>query len=143
MSTNQHEPMPEGWTRVEYDGQPMYVRPVDHPKSQPWRVYEHLVMATWGSTPDHAMADPYQRGPHLGLALAGEAGEVVELIKKAHRENDACATINVEKLLDEVGDVLWAITSIALWAGHSLDDVRILNEAKMRERHPHLVEGIG
>lgn len=143
MSTDEQEPMPEGWTQVEYAGETMYVHPANHPKAFPWRTYEALVMATWGSTPGHAMADPTQRGPHLGLALAGEAGEVVELIKKAHRTNDACANVDVERLLDEVGDVLWAITSIALWAGHSLDDVRILNEVKMRQRHPFLAEGIG
>lgn len=120
-----------------------YATPQDHPKAHPWRAYERFVMATWGSTPGHAMANPTQRGVHLGLALAGEAGEVTEMFKKAHRTNDACANIDVEKLMDELGDVLWAVTSIALWAGHSLDDVRLLNEVKMRERHPHLVEGIG
>jgi NTP pyrophosphatase (non-canonical NTP hydrolase) len=115
-------------------GQPQYGWP------DRWHAYRDMVRATWGSTPGHAMADPTQRGPHLGLALAGEAGEVVEMFKKAHRGNDACAGMNVERLLDELGDVLWAIVSIADWAGHSLDDVRILNQVKMRERHPHLVE---
>lgn len=104
-----------------------------------WREYERVVVASWGSTPGQAMDHSEHRGPHLGLAIAGEAGEVAEMFKKAHRERADCGTIDVQKLLDELGDVLWAVASIAVWTGHSLDDVRNRNTVKMYDRHDALV----
>lgn len=107
-----------------------------------WRRYERMVMASWRGTPNQAMDDEQGRGPHLGLSLAGEAGEVVELLKKAHRRSPNCQTVEVDKLIDELGDVLWSVVSIAMWAGHSLEDVRVLNEEKMWARHANLMEEV-
>lgn len=107
-----------------------------------WRYYERLVVATWGSTPGHAMDDPTQRGIHLACAIMSEAGEAGELIKKAHRITDDCRTVDRRALLKELGDVLWAVTSAAVWAGASLDDVRELNITKMYERHGELLDRV-
>lgn len=40
---------------------------------------------------------------YLGLGLAGESGEVVELIKKRLRDG----SLDVERLCDELGDVAY------------------------------------
>lgn len=106
----------------------------------PWHRYARLVQATWGSTPGHAMDDPAQRGIHLACVLMSEAGEAGELIKKAHRVRNDCRGVDRKALLKELGDVLWAVQSAAIWAGSSLDEVRNLNEIKMFERHGDLLQ---
>jgi len=67
------------------------------------------------------------------LGLAGEAGEVVELIKK-HRYHGR--DLDLDALKKEIGDVLWYLAEIATQAGLSLDDCAAHNLAKLRERHP-------
>lgn len=67
------------------------------------------------------------------LGLAGEAGEVADLVKKycyhAHLLDRA-------RLIDELGDVLWYLT----WLCHSLDTslvaVMLGNITKLRARYP-------
>lgn len=54
--------------------------------------------------------DPHERGVehailHMALGIAGEAGEVVELVKKAHRFGSA-GNIDGDKLGAELADVI-------------------------------------
>lgn len=67
------------------------------------------------------------------IGLAGEAGEVSELIKKAifHRKG-----LDVEKLKKELGDVLWYVAALCSKTGLSLSDVMATNDAKLRARYP-------
>jgi len=69
----------------------------------------------------------------LGLGIAGEAGEVTELIKKqvghGHEPDPA-------RLTKELGDVLWYLAMIADAYGTNLDDVARINLAKLRARYP-------
>lgn len=111
-------------------------------QENPWKRYARIVIATWGSTPGRAMDDPMQRGIHLAVALMSEAGEAGEIIKKAHRVQDDCRGLDVQKFLKELGDVLWAVQSSALWVGSSLDEIRELNETKMFERHGDLLQEV-
>ena len=68
------------------------------------------------------------------LGLAGEAGEVVELVKK-HLYHGA--DLNVEKLQDELGDVLFYL---ALLCGcvpdQTLRGIAFANVWKLRQRWP-------
>ena len=49
-----------------------------------------------------------------GLGISGEAGEVSDHIKKFIRDDDYCMTPErTDKLLGELGDVLWYVSSIA------------------------------
>jgi NTP pyrophosphatase (non-canonical NTP hydrolase) len=68
-----------------------------------------------------------------GLGLAGEAGEVADLIKKwafhGHPMDD-------EKLKKELGDVLWYIAGVATAAGITLEEVATANIAKLLARYP-------
>lgn len=67
------------------------------------------------------------------LGVAGEAGEVADLIKKTflhgHPLDDA-------KLKKELGDVLWYVTAIARDRGFTLADVAAANVEKLRARYP-------
>lgn len=67
------------------------------------------------------------------LGLAGESGEVVDLIKKTlFQEHE----LDVDSLLDEMGDVLWYLTLICDALGVSLEVPMLLNVAKLRKRYP-------
>lgn len=62
------------------------------------------------------------------LGAAGELGEVIEPIKKAVYHG---RTLDVQHVLDEIGDVLWYLHSLIDLLGGSLDGVLAANRAKL------------
>lgn len=70
---------------------------------------------------------------NFGLGIAGEAGEVADLIKKVVFHNHVIDKQNVCK---ELGDVLWYLSQIATLAGLTLDKVAETNVKKLKERYP-------
>lgn len=69
------------------------------------------------------------------LGLTGEAGEVSELIKKMIRDDGGTLTEQRrEKLLKELGDVLWYVAVVAHEAGLMLGDVAQVNLDKLSRR---------
>ncbi len=73
--------------------------------------------------------DPLLMG---ALGLAGECGEVIDIIKKVifHQHY-----LDPDKLVRELGDVLWYLACIAQAAHISLDDVATTNIAKLKARY--------
>ncbi len=69
----------------------------------------------------------------LGLGIAGEAGEVADLIKKHLGHGHE---LNKLKLTKEPGDVLWYVAMIAITQGISLDEVGDTNILKLLVRYP-------
>jgi NTP pyrophosphatase (non-canonical NTP hydrolase) len=66
------------------------------------------------------------------LGLAGEAGEVVDLVKKfMYQGHD----LKKEKLVEELGDVLWYVGLISSSIGVDLGRVAELNVEKLRARY--------
>lgn len=67
------------------------------------------------------------------LGIAGEAGEVADLVKKwvghGHERK-------LDLLKKELGDVLWYVADIASIHGMKLSDIALLNIEKLRERYP-------
>jgi len=70
---------------------------------------------------------------NYGLGIAGEAGEVADLIKKSQFHGHDVDHAEVRK---ELGDVLWYLSQIARVAGVSLEDVAVRNIEKLRARYP-------
>ena len=71
---------------------------------------------------------------HSVLALAEEAGEVVAVLRRAmYREMQGNEI--VDRLEDELGDVLWCVAAVAADAGLSLEAIAQRNLAKLKERH--------
>lgn len=68
------------------------------------------------------------------LGLAGEAGEVANKVKKAMREGRELTSAEKEAVADEVGDCLWYCAAIAAELGYTLEDVAMMNVAKLTER---------
>jgi NTP pyrophosphatase (non-canonical NTP hydrolase) len=65
--------------------------------------------------------------------LAGEAGEVSELIKKGifHRHG-----LDDEALQKELGDVMWYVAGLCTKLGFSLSDIMQANVDKLKARYP-------
>lgn len=68
-----------------------------------------------------------------GLGIAGEAGEVADLIKK-HIGHDH--ELDVAKITDELGDVLWYVARLADLLGVKLSEVARANSEKLDKRYP-------
>lgn len=69
----------------------------------------------------------------LALGVAGEAGEVADYLKKVIGHGHA---LERDKLLKELGDVLWYVAVLANRTGISLEDVARENILKLRKRYP-------
>ncbi len=70
------------------------------------------------------------------LGLAGEAGEVANIVKKIQRDHGGVLTDEVrEKLKDELGDVLWYISACADELGLTLAEIAAHNVGKLAKRH--------
>jgi NTP pyrophosphatase (non-canonical NTP hydrolase) len=67
------------------------------------------------------------------LGLAGETGEVVDHIKKFLYQGHA---FDADKLVDEMGDVLWYIALLCHALGVTLDEVMEANVQKLCRRYP-------
>jgi NTP pyrophosphatase (non-canonical NTP hydrolase) len=67
------------------------------------------------------------------LGLAGEAGEVADIVKKATFQGH---TINREHLAKELGDVCWYIAETATAIGYDLETIMQMNIDKLMKRYP-------
>lgn len=73
---------------------------------------------------------------YVGCALAGEAGEVANEIKKVSRDDMGVLTEERRlKLIKEMGDTLWYLNSLANEIGTTLYEVAEANIVKLEERH--------
>ena len=70
------------------------------------------------------------------LGLAGEAGEVANIVKKIQRDHGGTITEEIRaKLKDELGDVLWYISACADELGLTLEEIAAFNIEKLAARH--------
>ena len=71
---------------------------------------------------------------NCALGLAGEAGQVVDLVKnytfKGH-------PLDKDQLTHELGDVLWYLSQIAEWADIPFDQVAKDNIETLNRRYPN------
>ena len=70
---------------------------------------------------------------NVGLGIAGEAGEVADIIKKYLHQGHP---LDREKLFEELGDVAWYVALGATVLGVSLESVLEGNVAKLMKRYP-------
>lgn len=67
------------------------------------------------------------------MGLNGEAGEVIELVKKHIFQ---CHELDKEKIAEELSDCLWYLTASAKAVGYTLEDIAALNIQKRKSRYP-------
>lgn len=67
------------------------------------------------------------------MGLNGEAGEVIDILKKHIFQGHKLDTEHIAK---ELGDCLWYIAVCAKGSGYTLDEIAEINKAKLRKRYP-------
>lgn len=68
----------------------------------------------------------------LAVGLGGETGEVLDIIKKEHRDNKP---VDIKHLEEEIGDVMWYVANLCTIYGLSLEEVIQNNIKKLKERY--------
>lgn len=87
--------------------------------------YTQFVIAMDKCPSEHALL-------HATTGLAGECGEVLQVITKAVRRGEE---VDALKIRDEAGDILWFLTRLVSLYGWDLDDVMQHNVRKLQERY--------
>lgn len=77
--------------------------------------------------------DAHQNYVMGALGLSGEAGELVDEIKKVVFHGKE---LNRDYLIKEMGDVRWYLEYLSIAFGISMQEVEERNVAKLRERYP-------
>lgn len=95
--------------------------------------YERLAKSTLLQHPDFKIKDKEVMISWFALGLAGEAGEVADLVKKGiyHQQ-----TLDHEKLKKELGDVLWYVSALADQLNMTLTEIMEANIEKLQARFP-------
>ena len=70
---------------------------------------------------------------NAAYGLNGEAGEVIDLLKKHEFQGHE---LSQDKLIKELGDILWYLALACTSLGIVLTDVMEQNIAKLQERYP-------
>jgi NTP pyrophosphatase (non-canonical NTP hydrolase) len=82
-----------------------------------------------------AIYDPERGLTYTALGVAGEAGEVADLVKKSIRDdNNAVSPERKDKLELELGDVMWYVANLAREIGSDLETIGQRNIEKLRKR---------
>jgi NTP pyrophosphatase (non-canonical NTP hydrolase) len=113
-------------------------------KANAFDQYQQEVKRTWVSgqgelhRKGHSPAEIAKHGVSEGIAiatlgLAGETGEVADLVKKWLGHGHA---LERTKLLLELGDVLWYLGALTAMLDVDLSEIARLNVQKLRERYP-------
>ena len=90
--------------------------------------YQRMAMRTAGEYDTE-----YDQLRNAAYGLNGEAGEVIDLLKKHEFQGH---DLPDEKLIDECGDVLWYCALLADAMGFTLEQVMNRNIDKLRKRYP-------
>lgn len=95
--------------------------------------YQQLAGRTLIDRPDFEITDDQIMMTWCAIGLGGEAGEVLELIKKGifHQHG-----LDHTKLKKELGDVLWYVAALCTRAGLDMSEVMEANIDKLMERYP-------
>lgn len=68
------------------------------------------------------------------LGLNGEAGEIADAMKKHLFQGHE---LNRQKIIEELGDVLWYIAILSEGLDTTVDEVMEINVAKLKARYPN------
>ncbi len=75
------------------------------------------------------------------LGLSGEVGELQNKLKKIIRDNK---TIDVNDLMNELGDILWYVSELATIFDLELGSIAIINLRKLKDRaNRDVIKGSG
>lgn len=93
--------------------------------------YQALARRTSNTNgPEQASYDKLINGV---MGLCGEAGECIDVVKKTMFQQHE---LDTDKLVEELGDVLWYCAELACGLGVTLEEVAQRNIDKLRRRYP-------
>ena len=92
--------------------------------------YQHLALRT--ATTDDSL-HPYGMLTNGVMGLCGESGECIDILKKVEFQEHE---FDPNRLIDELGDVLWYVAQTATGLGITLEDVAQGNIKKLEKRYP-------
>jgi len=95
--------------------------------------YQQLSQRTLINKPGRVLSNVEQMLSWNAIGLAGETGELCDIIKKTIYHGHA---LDIVKVSEEIGDVLWYLSAIATKLCLSLSDCAEININKLRERYP-------
>ena len=98
--------------------------------------YQKQVSRTLIDEPDFSLNGQEIMVLWNALGLAGEAGEVADIIKKALLHQHGLTTESLSAVYEELGDVLWYATALCIKLGFSLEMVMEANIRKVDKRYP-------
>ncbi len=78
-------------------------------------------------------ADPVGRAVHAAVGISGEAGEILDAIKKHWVYG---APLDLENIVEECGDCLFYIVALLDLYGVTVEDAMTANELKLEKRYP-------
>lgn len=67
------------------------------------------------------------------MGLAGETGEVIDYLKKVHFQGHE---LNKEKLISEMGDMMWYFAMLCFFYSINFEDILNKNVEKLKLRYP-------
>lgn len=76
---------------------------------------------------------PWDKVRNGCYGLNGEAGECIDILKKVEFQGHP---FDREKMLEELGDVLWYVAQTATGLGVPLEDIALRNIDKLKARYP-------
>lgn len=96
--------------------------------------YQLLAARTLIDAPGFDIADNDLMVIWNAIGLAGEAGEVCELVKKGifHQHG-----LDREKMADELGDLMWYVSAICTKLDLDLGEILEANIRKLERRYPN------
>tara|TARA_Y100000401_G_C8321305_1_gene225428 strand:- start:914 stop:1225 length:312 start_codon:yes stop_codon:yes gene_type:complete len=97
--------------------------------------YEHIC----ASTKNLDNLEPEQVKAYLLIGLAGEVGEVLNVLKKQMYYTNY--QLNDEILKDELGDCLYYLTNLITDSGSSLEEIMNINTKKIKDILAHKLIG--
>lgn len=71
---------------------------------------------------------------NMAMGIAGEGGEIIDLIKKAQFQGH---TLDVKKVKEEIGDLMWYVSNLAELVGGDMDEILQDNFNKLLKRYPN------
>lgn len=72
---------------------------------------------------------------YFAVGLGGECGEVLNEVKKVYRKDEQVSEEDRQKLILELGDVVWYVTAISKKLDVSLEEVLQSNATKLIKRN--------
>lgn len=110
--SGREKPHPSDWQRV------VYQRTIDR--------YAKFVPTVMGPETETIQ--------YAAIAIGGEAGEVLDYVKKVTYHG---IPLDKDKLDEEVGDVLWGIQAYCTGRGITMEYLMEKNMAKLQKRYPN------